>query len=52
MCVGYLTSEPEADRVGTLFDTSLTGGSNDGHLYGTDLSPADKAALIEYMKTL
>jgi hypothetical protein len=38
--------------VGTLFDTSLPGGGNDGHLYGTDLSPADKAALIEYMKTL
>jgi hypothetical protein len=50
--VGFVTSGPEADRVGTLFDTSLPGGGNDGHLYGTDLSPADKAALIEYMKTL
>jgi hypothetical protein len=47
-----VTSGPEADRVGTLFDTSQTGGGNDGHLYGTDLSPTDKAALIEYMKTL
>jgi len=50
--VGFVTSGPEADRVGTLFDTSQPGGGNDGHLYGTDLSPADKAALIEYMKTL
>jgi mono/diheme cytochrome c family protein len=34
------------------FDTAEKGNSNAGHDYGTDLSPADKAALIEYMKTL
>jgi hypothetical protein len=50
--VGFVSSGPEADHVGTLFDTSLPGGGNDGHLYGTELPAADKAALIEYMKTL
>ncbi len=50
--VGFVTSGPDAERVGTLYDTSAPGGGNDGHLYGTDLPAADKAALIEYMKTL
>jgi hypothetical protein len=50
--VGFVSSGPEADHLGTLFDTSLPGGGNDGHLYGTELPAADKAALIEYMKTL
>lgn len=35
-----------------LFDTSLPGNSNSGHLYGTDLPTEDKDALIEYLKTL
>ena len=34
------------------FDTAERGNGNGGHLYGTDLPDADKAALIEYMKTL
>ena len=34
------------------FDTSLPGNSNAGHRYGTDLSDADKLALIEFLKTL
>jgi mono/diheme cytochrome c family protein len=50
--VGFVSSGVEADRIGTLFDTSVPGGGNDGHLYGTDLPAADKVALIEYMKTL
>jgi hypothetical protein len=33
------------------YDTSLPGNSNAGHLYGTNLSDADKRALIEYLKT-
>jgi hypothetical protein len=35
-----------------LFDTRLPGNSNAGHNYGTDLSEREKAALIEYIKTL
>ena len=49
--VGFVSSGPEAERVGTLFDTTLAGGGNGGHLYGTDLAATDKAALIEYLKT-
>ncbi|RAI02292.1 hypothetical protein DLJ53_13080 [Acuticoccus sediminis] len=35
-----------------LYDTRLPGNSNLGHDYGTTLSPDEKAALIEYLKTL
>ncbi len=34
------------------FDVSQPGNGNGGHLYGTRLSPADRRALIEYLKTL
>jgi hypothetical protein len=34
------------------FDTTVLGNSNRGHLYGTNLSSEDKAALVEYLKTL
>jgi mono/diheme cytochrome c family protein len=34
------------------YDTTLVGNSNSGHVYGTDLSAADKEALLEYMKKL
>jgi len=50
--VGFVTTGPEAERIGTVFDTTKAGGGNDGHLYGTELSDSDKVALIEYMKTL
>jgi hypothetical protein len=42
----------EVERVGTLYDVSRRGGSNQGHLYGTELPAKDKDALVEYMKTL
>lgn len=38
-----------------VYDTSLPGNSNRGHegkQYGTELPPADKDAIVEYMKTL
>jgi hypothetical protein len=50
--VGFVTTGPEAERVGTVFDTTQPGGGNGGHLYGTELSDTDKTALIEYLKTL
>ena len=40
-----------SDR-GKRYDTRLPGNGNDGHLYGVGLSPAEKAALLEYLKTL
>jgi hypothetical protein len=35
-----------------LYDTALPGNSNGGHLYGTQLAPPEKDALVEYMKKL
>ena len=35
-----------------LFDTSRPGNHNTGHLWGTELPPAEKAALLEFLKIL
>ena len=35
-----------------LFDTSEPGNGNEGHEFGTTLSEADKADLLEYLKSL
>ncbi len=35
-----------------IYDTTLPGYGNGGHLYGDPLSPDDRAAVIEYLKTL
>jgi len=35
-----------------LFDTSKPGNHNTGHEHGTTLSPDDRAALLEYLKSL
>jgi hypothetical protein len=50
--VGFVSSGLEAERVGFKYDTSVPGNGNYGHLWGTTLTPADKKALVEYMKTL
>jgi hypothetical protein len=42
----------EAKYVGTKYDTTQRAAGNQGHAFGTELSPADKDALIEYLKTL
>ena len=48
--VGLIVGSPYAGAF--TFDTWLPGNSNAGHDYGTDLGEAEKAALIEYLKTL
>jgi hypothetical protein len=35
-----------------VYDTRIPGNSNRGHLYGTDLGPSDRAALLEYLKVM
>ncbi len=35
-----------------IYDTQLKGQSNEGHEKGTQLTPAEKSALVEYLKTL
>jgi hypothetical protein len=35
-----------------IYDTTLPGRSNRGHIFGDDLSEAERMAVIEYLKTL
>lgn len=57
--VGFVFQPPE-DRAKaeqflqrtTELDTTIAGNGNQGHTYGTTLASEDKAALIEYLKTL
>ena len=41
-----------AERFGTLYDTTVPGNGNGGHLFGTDLSDEDKARLLAFLKAL
>ena len=50
--VGFITSGPDAERVGFKFQVCLPGNSNVGHNFGTDLRDNEKWDLIEFMKTL
>ena len=50
--VGFIADGPQASKVGTLHDTTRKGNGNQGHEFGVDLPEEDKAALLEYMKTL
>ncbi len=43
---------PDPARPGWPYDTTLPGNDNGGHLWGTDLAPPDRAALLSYLKTL
>jgi mono/diheme cytochrome c family protein len=48
--VGLDTRQPAPGTP--VFDTAARGNANAGHAYGTDLPEADKAALVEFLKTL
>jgi hypothetical protein len=50
--VGFSTNQPAARHLGWLHDTRERGNGNQGHTYGIDLTPGDKNALLEYLKTL
>src|SRR5499427_1689977 len=51
--LGYRsTPDPKSPAPPWEFDTSQTGNSNAGHVYGTTLPDADKWALIEFLKKL
>jgi mono/diheme cytochrome c family protein len=50
--VGFVTAGPDAERLGFRYDTTERGNGNKGHNYGTGLSPDEKGALLEYLKTL
>jgi hypothetical protein len=42
----------DAERIGTRYDTRERANGNQGHVFGTTLSPMQKDALLEYLKTL
>lgn len=48
---GFVHDEAAAVH-GFLFDISVTGNSNGGHEYGTELSPEEKRALVAFLRTL
>lgn len=50
--VGYVSSGPDAEKLGWKYDTTVRGNSNAGHAYGLNLTPEQKDELIEYLKTL
>jgi mono/diheme cytochrome c family protein len=54
--VGFVsTVASQGNERYSLFDTARQGNSNAGHfgkIYGTDLTEADRDALLEYLKTL
>jgi hypothetical protein len=50
--VGFVSDGPEAQRLGTVYDTTRPGNANTGHSYATDLPADSKRALLEYLKTL
>lgn len=43
--------ETSCGQQDCMVDTTRTGDGNGGHLWGTDLSEADRMALLEYLKT-
>lgn len=51
LAAGKDSAETEDERR-AIYETTLPGYSNAGHTFGADLSGADQAALLEYLKTL
>lgn len=49
--VGFISAGTDAAREGVLFDTGERGNGNRGHTYGSQLTAAQKDALLEYLKT-
>jgi hypothetical protein len=45
-------AEPDATARKHIYDTTVLGYTNQGHTFGDALSTADRAALLEYLKTL
>ena len=49
--VGFVSSVAEEAGTYFLYDTSIPGNFNRGHVYGTGLTPEEKDAIVEYLKT-
>jgi hypothetical protein len=50
---GFVSTEGvDPQRRLWRYDTAVAGNAKGGHLWGTELDPASKAALLAYLKTL
>ena len=50
--VGFVSNVPSGNGLTfSLYDTTVPGNGNGGHVYGTTLTDAEKRAIVEYMKT-
>ena len=50
--VGWNYTERSSADSKTVYDTTLPGYGNQGHIYGDRLSAEERRDLIEYLKTL
>ncbi len=50
--MGFFSRKDDACPRAFDFDTKQRGNGNGGHVYGTQLTPAEKDLLLEYMKTM
>ncbi|MEY2483633.1 MAG: hypothetical protein QOK24_2161 [Verrucomicrobiota bacterium] len=51
--VGFASDVPEQGKRALFkYETGQPGNANTGHLYGIQLSPEEKLAMVEYLKTL
>lgn len=50
--LGWRYTSPKEAKGEWAFDTRLPGYSNQGHTFGDELSPRERSAVIEYLKTL
>ncbi len=53
--LGFITHGPHAEKHGFRYDVTVPGNGNQGHdgpAFGTTLAPADKQALVEFLKIL
>jgi len=50
--VGFVSNVPSGNGLTfSLYDTTVPGNGNGGHVYGTSLADGEKRAIVEYMKT-
>jgi mono/diheme cytochrome c family protein len=50
--LGWQFTEPAISNSRETYDTTIPGYGNGGHYYGDKLSPIERTAVLEYLKTL
>ena len=52
--LSYIAADPGLSAIERrkIYDTTQPGRSNSGHIFGDQLSEAERMAVIEYLKTL